>query len=103
MQLAQKSITVIAAVASNLAIGLNGRMPWHLPAELQHFRETTMGKAIVMGRRTWESIGRPLPGRQNIVVTRSNRYRAEGCEVVDSLAAALATAHSTEVMVIGGG
>lgn len=103
MQIAQKSITVIAAVARNLGIGLDGRMPWHLPAELQHFKETTMGKAIVMGRRTWESIGRPLPGRQNIVVTRSNTYRAEGCEVVDSLAAALALARSTEVMVIGGG
>lgn len=103
MQGPQKSITLIAAVASNRAIGVNGRMPWHLPGELQHFRETTMGKAIVMGRKTWESIGRSLPGRQNIVVTRCNNYLAQGCQVADSLSSAIAIATSTEVMVIGGG
>ena len=99
----QKTITLIAAVASNGAIGFNGRMPWHLPAELRHFKETTMGKAIVMGRRTWESIGRALPGRQSIVVSRNSTYFAQGCEVTGSLAAALAIAEGTEVMVIGGG
>ena len=78
-------------------------MPWHLPDELRHFKETTMGKAIVMGRKTWESIGRALPGRQNIVVTRNPDYWAENCEVVGSLAEAVEVARSDEVMVIGGG
>ena len=64
-----KSVTLVAALARNRAIGLRGRMPWHLPAELAHFRSTTWGKPVIMGRRTFEAIGRALPGRQNIVVT----------------------------------
>jgi dihydrofolate reductase len=103
MQGVEKTITIIAAVASNQAIGFVGRMPWHLPAELQHFKETTMGKAIVMGRRTWESIGRALPGRQSIVVSRNSGYVANGCQMAGSLAAAIAIAEGSEVMVIGGG
>jgi dihydrofolate reductase len=103
MQGGEKTITLIAAVASNQAIGIGGRMPWHLPAELQHFKETTMGKAMVMGRRTWESIGRALPGRQSIVVSRDSRYAAKGCRVAGSLSAAIAMAEGSEVMVIGGG
>jgi dihydrofolate reductase len=78
-------------------------MPWHLPGELQHFKETTMGKSIVMGRKTWESIGRSLPGRQNIVVSRNRAYRAEKCLVTGSLEEAIAVAETMEVMVIGGG
>ncbi len=73
--LAGKTIVIIAAMARNRAIGLDGSMPWHLPRELRHFKETTMGKPIVMGRKTWESIGRVLPGRQNIVVTRNRELR----------------------------
>ncbi len=96
-------VTLIAAMGVNRAIGLGGEMPWHLPGELKHFKQTTMGKTIVMGRKTWESIGRVLPGRQNIVVTRNQDYLAEGCEVVLSLGQALAIADSNEVMVIGGG
>jgi dihydrofolate reductase len=99
----RKTITIIAALARNRAIGLAGAMPWHLPRELRHFKETTMGKPIVMGRKTWESIGRALPGRQNIVVTRNQEYCAEGCLVVQSLSLAIERAEGDEIMVIGGG
>ena len=98
-----KTITIIAAMARNRAIGLAGAMPWHLPGELKHFKETTMGKPIVMGRKTWESIGRALPGRQNIVVTRNPQYAADGCLVVQSLALAVKQAQGNEIMIIGGG
>jgi len=84
-------------------IGAAGGMPWHLPGELQHFKQATMHKAIVMGRKTWESIGRPLPGRQNIVVSRTEGLSIEGCVVAGSLDDALALADSEEVMIIGGG
>jgi dihydrofolate reductase len=98
-----KKTTIIAAMARNLAIGLNGDMPWHLPGELKHFKETTMGKPIIMGRKTWESIGRALPGRQNIVVTRNHSFQASGCEVAGSLDQAVQIATGEEVMIIGGG
>ena len=98
-----RKITLVAAMARNGAIGLDGAMPWHLPRELKHFKSVTMGHPIVMGRKTWESVGRPLPGRQNIVVTRNPDYRAEGCDVVASLQAAVRVAKGEEVMVIGGG
>ena len=101
--LAGKRITLVAAMAHNRAIGLEGSMPWHLPRELRHFKETTLGKPIVMGRKTWESIGRVLPGRQNIVVSRNPDYRAAGCDVVKSLQGAVEAAHGDEVMIIGGG
>jgi dihydrofolate reductase len=99
----EKTITIIVAMGRNRAIGLAGAMPWHLPNELKHFRETTMGKPIVMGRKTWETIGRTLPGRQNIVVTRNREYCADGCLVVHSLSLAIARAAGGEIMVIGGG
>lgn len=98
-----RTITIIAALARNRAIGFKGEMPWHLPAELKHFKESTMGKPIVMGRKTWESIGRALPGRQNIIVTRNRAFRAEECTVVKSLDEALEAAAGDEVMIIGGG
>ena len=106
MQLAKravKDITLIAAMTPRRVIGVAGGMPWHIPGELRHFKEATMHKAIVMGRKTWESIGRPLPGRQNIVVSRQAGLNIEGCEVARSLDEALALAASGEVMVIGGG
>ena len=103
MSKGKKTIILIAAMGSNRAIGLNGRMPWHLPGELQHFKESTMGKAMVMGRKTWQAIGRPLPGRQNIVVSRNREFSAEGCDVVSSLDAAIDKARGKEVMIIGGG
>lgn len=98
-----KQITLIAAMGKNRAIGIEGRMPWHLPAELQHFKQTTMGKSIVMGRKTWQSIGRPLPGRQNIVISRSSDFVAAGADVTHSLEAAVEVSEANEVMVIGGG
>lgn len=98
-----KTLTLIAAMGKNRAIGMAGRMPWHLPAELQHFKQATMGKTIVMGRKTWQAIGRPLPGRQNIVISRNSGFQADGVEVFGSLSDAIELAKSDEVMVIGGG
>jgi dihydrofolate reductase len=99
----KKSITLIAAMGKNRAIGMDGRMPWHLPAELQHFKQATMGKTIVMGRKTWQSIGRPLPGRQNIVISRNTAFVAAGADVTASLTNAVGISQADEIMVIGGG
>ncbi|WP_448553463.1 type 3 dihydrofolate reductase [Thalassotalea montiporae] len=97
-------LSMIVAHADNRVIGKDNDMPWHLPADLAYFKQTTLGKPVVMGRKTFESIGRPLPGRQNIVITRNTAYVADGVEVVDSIEAALAlTQDVEEVMVIGGG
>lgn len=97
-------LSLIVARASNGIIGKDNGMPWHLPADLAHFKRTTMGRPVIMGRRTWESIGRPLPGRRNIVVSRNASYRAEGAEVVGSLAQACeAVGETDEAFVIGGG
>jgi len=78
-------------------------MPWHLPSELKHFKRVTMGKPVVMGRKTWEAIGKPLPGRQNIVVSRDPAFEASGCEVCGSIEHAFETARGSDIMVIGGG
>jgi len=95
---------MIVAHANNRVIGKNNAMPWHLPADLAYFKKTTLGKPIIMGRKTYESIGRPLPGRQNIVISRDGNYQAEGVDVVSSVDAALALVNDVEeVMVIGGG
>ncbi|MGY6708940.1 MAG: dihydrofolate reductase [Rhizobiaceae bacterium] len=99
-------IGIYVAAARNGVIGNDGEMPWRLSSDLKRFKAGTMGKPVVMGRRTWESIGKPLPGRRNIVVTRNRDYRAEGAEVVASLPEALDMAQSLraeEVAVIGGG
>ncbi len=97
-------ISMIVAAAANNTIGKDGALPWHLPDDLRRFKAITMGKPIVMGRRTHESIGRPLPGRQNIVITRTPGFEAGGCDVVGSPADALAAAaDAEEVVVIGGG
>lgn len=101
--MANKTLTLVAAMARNGGIGWKGGMPWHLPAELRHFKKTTLGKPVVMGRKTFESIGRPLPGRQNIVVSRNRGYRAQGCDVASSLVEAIELAEGLELMVIGGG
>lgn len=96
-------ISLIVAAAENDVIGRDGALPWRLSDDLRRFKTLTMGKPLIMGRRTRESIGRPLPGRQNIVITRNPGYRAEGSDVVCSLDAALAAAgDAPEVMVIGG-
>lgn len=97
-------ISIIVAASTNNVIGKDGGLPWRLPEDLQRFKEITMGKPMIMGRATWESIGRALPGRQSIVLTRQQDFLAEGCDVVGTIDAALATAgDAAEVMVIGGG
>jgi dihydrofolate reductase len=93
-------LTLIVAVAENGIIGNQGKIPWHIPDDLKRFKRLTMGHPIVMGRKTWESIGRPLPGRENVVVTRQESYHAPGAVVVRSLAAALVG--RTDAFVIGG-
>ncbi|MCK8517042.1 type 3 dihydrofolate reductase [Methylonatrum kenyense] len=96
-------ISLIAALTPDHVIGRDNDLPWRIPSELKHFRAVTMGKPIVMGRRNHESIGRPLPGRRNIVLTRNSGFRAEGCTVVHDMQAALdACGDAPEVMVIGG-
>ena len=96
-------ITLIAAVDKNSAIGKGNAMPWHLPADFTHFKETTMGHPVIMGRNTYLSIGRPLPGRTNIVVSKSAGV-IEGCVVAHSIEEAFveAVTHDTEVYIIGG-
>lgn len=96
-------ISLIAAVARDGTIGAGNAIPWRIRGEQKHFRGITTGHPIIMGRKTHESIGRPLPGRRNIVVTRNPDYRAEGCEVFSSVEAALAACQEAdEVFVIGG-
>lgn len=96
-------LALVAAMAKGRVIGFQGDMPWHMPADLAHFKRLTMGKPMIMGRRTFESIGRPLPGRQNIVVTRQPGWQAAGCDVADSIDAALALAgKAAEIIVMGG-
>jgi dihydrofolate reductase len=96
-------LNLIVAVARNGVIGRGGTLPWHLSEDLRHFKRTTLGYPIVMGRRTWESIGRPLPGRRSIVLTRNPRWSAPGCERAESLAQALAMCEGVaEAFVIGG-
>ena len=98
-----KTITLIVAVADSGVIGRDNSLPWHLPDDLKRFKRLTMGKPIVMGRKTFESIGKPLPGRQNIVVTRDANYRREGVDVVHGVDEAVrAAAGAAEIMVIGG-
>src|SRR2546422_8660615 len=96
-------IYLVAAVAANGVIGRNGQLPWRLPEDLKHFKRLTFGHPVIMGRRTWESLGRALPGRDNIVVTRTAGYEAPGAAVASSLEAALALcAGESVVFVIGG-
>lgn len=96
-------LAIIVAAAENGVIGNGNQLPWHLPDDLRRFKELTLGKPMVMGRKTYDSIGRPLPGRISIVVTRQADLRIEGCIVVSSLDAALhAAGDAPEVAVIGG-
>ena len=96
-------ISIITAMDKNQLIGKDNALPWKIPADLQFFKKVTMSKPIIMGRKTFESIGRPLPGRQNIVITRDESYTADGCDVVYSIDDAISLAGDIdEVMVIGG-
>jgi dihydrofolate reductase len=96
-------IYLVAAVASNGIIGANGGLPWHLPEDLAHFKRLTLGHPVIMGRRTWESLKGPLPGRDNIVVTRTPGYEAAGAAVASSLEAALALCWGEPVAFVIGG
>jgi len=97
-------LTLVAAMGTNRVIGVDGDMPWHFPEDLRHFKSTTLGGVMVMGRKTFDSIGRPLPGRRSIVITRSPDWSHEGVEVVHSLGEALALAGTdAPVFVVGGG
>ncbi len=100
----QPVIALIAAFARNRTIGLGNRMPWHLPEDLKRFRQLTTGHRVIMGRKTFESIGRPLPGRSNTIVTRSREFTAPGCHIVHSLDEALAAPNPPGAIsfVIGG-
>ena len=102
-------LSLIAALAENRVIGVDNSMPWHLPADFKYFKATTLGKPIIMGRKTWDSLGRPLPGRLNLVVSRQTGLQLEGAEVFASLEAAVERAEAwaieqgvSEVMLIGG-
>lgn len=96
-------ISLIAAVARNGVIGRDGGMPWHLPDELRHFKDTTMGHTLVMGRRTFDSIGRALPGRRTVVVTRDPSWRHAGVEAAHSFAEAIALAGPADEVFVAGG
>jgi dihydrofolate reductase len=97
-------ISMIAAMANKRVIGKENQMPWHLPADFAWFKQCTMGKPVIMGRKTFESIGRPLPGRRNIVISRNRSFTSDGIEIADSLEQALSLVQDAEeVMIIGGG
>lgn len=99
-------LSAIVAMNAERAIGQNGAIPWHLPVDLKYFKATTTGHCVLMGRKTWESLGRPLPNRTNIVVTRQTGLSLPSCTVVNSLSAAISVARElgeTEAFVIGGG
>ncbi|RWU23501.1 diacylglycerol kinase [Pseudomonas alkylphenolica] len=102
-------LSLIAALADNRVIGIDNRMPWHLPGDFKYFKATTLGKPIIMGRKTWDSLGRPLPGRLNLVVSRQPGLQLEGAEVFASLDEAMLRAEQwalaqgvDELMLIGG-
>ncbi|RVU83878.1 type 3 dihydrofolate reductase [Leucothrix sargassi] len=96
-------ISMIAAIAQDRVIGLDGSIPWYLPNDFAHFKKTTMGCPVIMGRKTYDSIGKPLPGRRNIVLTRSQGLVIEGCDVVSNLEEAIALVDTAaEVFIIGG-
>jgi len=96
-------VVIIAAMSTNRVIGINQTIPWHIPGEQQRFKETTWGSPLIMGRKTFESIGRPLPGRRNIVISRNGDFKAEGCETAPDLDKALVLcANAEKVFVLGG-
>ncbi|SEG71413.1 dihydrofolate reductase [Sphingobacterium lactis] len=101
--MSQPTLTLIVAAAENNAIGKNNEMPWHLPNDFKYFKSTTMDHSIVMGRKTFESIGKPLPGRRNIVITRQNDFRAEDVDVANSIQDVMNYCRDEkEVFIIGG-
>jgi dihydrofolate reductase len=103
--LSHPRLSMVVAMSQNRVIGKNNQLPWHLPADLKHFKHLTMGHPIIMGRKTYESIGKPLPGRDNIILTRDASFEAPGCIVVTSINEALESADLEdlkEIFIIGG-
>jgi dihydrofolate reductase len=101
----QPILSAIVAMSENRVIGKDNKLPWHLPADLKHFKEITTGHFIIMGRKTFESIGKPLPNRTNIVLSRQGHFQASGCHTVTSIEAAISqaqAAHEQEIFIIGG-
>ena len=101
---AREPLVLVVAVAKNGIIGKGGKLPWRIPEDLRHFRRMTEGHAVIMGRKTWDEVGKPLPNRRNLVVTRNRSWKAEGAEVFATLGEAIAAARTTdgEPRVIGG-
>ncbi len=98
------TISIIVALSENNVVGINNQLPWHLSADLKRVKALTMGHHLIMGRKTYESIGKPLPGRTNVIITRNKNFSAEGCVVVSSLTEALEKAkEDNEVFIFGGG
>ncbi len=98
------NITVVVAMAANNMIGCANKLLWHIKEDLQHFKKITTGGVVIMGRKTYESIGKPLPNRRNIIISRNGEYTQEGCEVFTSIDSALATLREEkEIFIIGGG
>ena len=97
-----RRLTLVVAIDAQRGIGVNNQLPWHLPEDLAHFKRVTLGQPIVMGRKTFDSIGRPLPGRRNIVVTRNRDWRHDGVEAVGSLEEAIALLGEEPASIIGG-
>ncbi len=99
-----EALTLVVAIGDNGAIGKDGKVPWRIPEDMKHFKTVTMGHAIIMGRKTWDEVGRPLPGRRNLVVSRQSGLVLEGAEVFPTLDAAIAAARTTDPdpHVIGG-
>ena len=97
------TVSLIVALSTNRVIGRDGGLPWYLPADLRHFKRTTMGHHLIIGRRTWEEVGKPLPGRDMVVVTRSRNFAPEGVQVVRSVEQALEIAATDDEPFIGGG
>lgn len=95
-------ISLIVAIAQNRTIGVAGRLPWHLPDDLQRFKQLTMGQTLLMGRKTYQSIGRPLPGRETIILSRDPDFSAAGCRVVASLTEGIAAAQTEQLFICGG-
>jgi len=95
-------ISMIWAMGKDNALGCKNRMPWYLPADFAYFKKVTLGKPVIMGRKTFESIGKPLPGRKNIIITRNQEFKCEGCTVVDSIEKAKEYSVDVEAFVIGG-
>jgi len=96
-------LTIVVAIDAKRGIGVDNKLPWHLPEDLAHFKRTTMGHPIIMGRKTFDSIGRPLPNRRNIVISRNPDWKREGVETVSSLEAAIALVGDAPSCIIGGG